>query len=180
MSEFNYRELRAWQVFENNPSEENYEIAKEALQTMFERTEESMDSAARRILPRLRGREDEEEEYPQNQLADPEIYNKMLDDSIGSDEESSVENDDVDESGMGPFDRALALFSKTPTYENYEKVMDEIDAEHEEDENQAERMDMMMELNDVALQVPRADQIFDLSDVDQSRALPRKKEICSY
>ena len=175
MTEFNYRELRSWQVFENNPSEENYEMAKEALQTRFERTEESMDSAARRILPRLRDREDEEEEYHQNQLADPEIYNKMFDDSPGSDEQSSAGNDEVDESGMGPFDRALALFRRTPTYENYEKVLDEIDAEHEEDENQAGRMDMIMELNDVALQVPRADQIFDLSDVDESRALSRKR-----
>ena len=99
----------------------------------------------------------------------------MFDDSPGSDEESSAGNDEVDESGMGPFDRALALFRRTPTYENYERVLDEIDAEHEEEENQAGRMDMIMELNDVALRVPRADQIFDLSDVDESRALSRKR-----
>lgn len=176
MTEFNYRELQAWQVFENNPSEENYDLAKDALQTRFERTEESMDSEARRILPRLRDRDDEEEEYYQNQLADPEIFWKTFRESMGSDEQSSAGNDEVDESGMGPFDRALALFRRTPTYENYEKVLDEIDAEHEGDENQVGRMDMIMELNDVALQLPSADQIFDLSDVDESRALSRKRK----
>ena len=149
MTEFNYRELGIWQVFENNPSEENYEMVKEALQTRFERTEESMDSAARRILPRLRDCEDEEEEYHQNQLADPEIYNKMFDDSPGSDEQSSAGNDEVDESGRGRLTGLWPFLGEPQHMRIMKRCWMKLTVNTKK--TKIMKDNMIMELNDVAL-----------------------------